>query len=159
MKKKTRKKLEPESCSYCIEILSWSFPYYLAINTARYISDKTYLEGNSLELKGKLIYPKKLIDKTIDITIRGSRQLLHAIEHPERYDTEPTAVGDLKIRGKERELYCFVPIDALNPIILALQAEKIKYLDLRGYALRYGSADIRSIGFSEEYTEEDDSTV
>jgi len=155
MKNKRSKKQESESCSYCIEILDWSFPYYFAINTARHISDKSYLEGNSLELKGKLIYPKKHVDKTIDITIRGSRQLLHAIEHPERYDTEPTAVGDLKIRGKERELYCFVPIDALNTIMLALQAGKIKYLELSGHALRYGSADIRSVHYSKEYTPED----
>jgi len=155
MKKKSRKKQAPEQCTYCIEILDWSFPYYFAINTARHIIDKSYLENNSLEIKGKMISSKKLVDKTIDISIRGSRQLLHAIKHPEQYNTEPTAVGGLRIRGQKREFYGFVPIDSLNTIMLALQAGKIKYLELNGLELRYGSADIRSIDFSEEYTEED----
>jgi hypothetical protein len=159
MKKKSCKSKgkspKTESCSYCIEILDWEFPYSISINGARHLFDGLFLEGKRLELKGRVLFPKKLADKTIDITISGNRKLAHAIEHPEEYEKEPDAVGDLKIRGKERSFYGFVPLDVLNTIVLALQAEKIRYLVLLGQPLRYGKADIRAIDFNKDYIPED----
>jgi hypothetical protein len=159
VKKKPRKRKsksqEDKSCRYCIEILDWEFPYSFSINDAKHLFDGLFLEDKGLELRGKLLLPQKLADKTIDITISGDRRLAHAIEHPEEYHKEPEAVGDLKIRGKQRSFYGFVPLDVLNTIMLALQAEKIKFLVLRGHSLRYGSADIVAIDFYKHTIPED----
>jgi hypothetical protein len=159
MKKRsgTRKKRpsKPESCTYSIEILDWGFPYYISVNYNKKLFDGLYLESRTLKLIGKLLAPKKLSDKTIDITISGSKSLAHALEHPEEYDKEPTAVGGLEIRGEHREFYGFIPFDIMNTIILTLQSEKIKFLVLDGQPLRYGSADIKSIDFSKDYNPDD----
>lgn len=160
MKKKSRKKMgrppREEEITYGIEILDWMQDYSFSIDKDRQVTGGPYWEHTSFQLTGKLIHPEKLSEKTIEIIILGDRRESHILLSPADYPGfEPKGVGTLTIRGKQSDYLGSIPFDAINNILLLLQAEKIKYLILSGQPLYRGTASIRSIHFSKDFTDED----
>ena len=74
---------------------------------------------------------------------------------PDKYDDyKPLCVGTLTLRGERREYLGSLPQDILPMIIGTLAANKYKYLIFHGYTPRYGTAEIFSFHFDEEFDEE-----
>ncbi len=159
MKKKSRKKIgrpSIEEITYCVEILDWDMDYFFSIDVGRRVTDGPYWEHTSFKVNGKVVHPEKLSEKDIEVTILGDRRESHIVQKPEEYpDFQPKAVGRLTIRGKQREYLGSIPFDALNNIILLLQANKLKFIILSGPQLYRGTSSIRSIRFSKDFTRED----
>lgn len=154
--RRKRKGARSESCTYCLEILDWELPYSLSINSTKRIAEGPYWEHTSLKIKGKLIYPERLADNIIEVTILGDRRLIPVLSAPEKYDQYlPKAVGFLTIRGRERELICSIPFDVICNIGILMHAGQIKFLVIDGHPLYRGATDIRSINFSKDFVLED----
>lgn len=154
MKTKTRKRKAPkrEECSFVIEIKEWDFSYSISVNRMRDMIEGPYWEHTDLEMKGNIVYPERLADKEIQVTIMGDRNKTRVMNKPEDYDRlEPKAIGTLTIRGKQSEYLGSVPFDAFQNLCSMISAAKIKYLVLSGQSLYRGSSDIRSISFQEHY--------
>ncbi|MFH1703557.1 MAG: hypothetical protein ABIB41_09050 [Nitrospirota bacterium] len=156
--KKGRRSRYKEEVTYAIEIRDYDFSYSFSVNWLR---DRDTIEGpywehTDLEIKSKIIYPDRLTDKEIKITIMGNRSETRVLNKPEDYHNfEPKAVGTMTIRGKQSELLCWVPFDAFQMLCSMLNTGKIKYLMLHGQALYRGAADIRSVSFQEHFGPED----
>jgi len=109
-----------------------------------------------IKIEGKLIHPKKLAEKNIKVNMIGSRQLVRVLEAPEKYqEFDPSSVGTLTIRGKQRELFGSIPFDVMGSIIPLIQSSKIKFIVLSGQELHYGKAEIKSTRFQKNFTDED----
>jgi len=59
------------------------------------------------------------------------------------------------VRKDVRSYFGSLPMDVFPLVAKALSLKKFKYLFMNGYTPRYGSAEISSIHFEEEYNRED----
>lgn len=154
--KKGRRSRFKEEVTYAIEMRDYDFSYSFSVNWLR---DRDTIEGpywehTDLEIKGKMIYPDRLTDREIKVTIMGNRSETRVLNKPEDYHNfEPKAVGTLTIRGKQSEFLGWLPFDAFQTI--CSMTARIKYLMLTGQSLYRGSADIRSMRFQEHFGPED----
>jgi hypothetical protein len=154
--KKRKKPSRNELEIYSIKILDWELSYSFSVNFNKEIIDGKFWEPLHLRLMGRFVHPEKLVNSTIEVTLIGDRSLVSVIENPEKYrHYEPSAVGTLKVRGKQREFFGSIPFDVLNNMSFLLQVGKIKFLVLDGQPLYRGSAPMRSISFQKDFTAED----
>jgi hypothetical protein len=159
MKKKGRPE-KHESIYYPLEIVDWNWPYYFS--TCPDLKPRPdlpklgpFLENKDIDITGRLLAPKKLEGRSIEIRIIGDRDIADIMEHPEKCLENPKSVGSLTIRGKRSEALCFVPFYALHTLCLLLHAEKFKFLVLTGQPLYRGSADVTAVHFEKEYKHQD----
>ncbi|MBF0558677.1 MAG: hypothetical protein HQL08_07850 [Nitrospirae bacterium] len=155
MRKKKNKRVKQEAVTYAIEIMDYDMPYYIAVGHKLDILPEPILENADLEIKGKMLAPGKLANKILNIRIMGSRKMLDALEHQGEINHEIPGIGTLEIRGTHAQCITGVPIDMIQSFILLLNTKKINYIILSGEPLRYGSAKIKSLGFSREYNQDD----
>jgi len=140
-----RKTSEEEKCSYAIEIMDWEVPYFFSANMNRHLIDGPFWEHMDFKIEGKVIHPKKLGGKSVDIIIFGDRQLVPILEEPNKYQRfDPRSVVTLAIRGKKREFLGSIPFDVIGSIISLLQYGKFKFIVLYGQVLYRGRAAITS---------------
>jgi len=156
---KTRgKKNKPgrEYTAYCIEIKDWGTPYSLYLNKdSKKFHIGPYWEYIELKIKGSFIHPKKYAGKEVEIRFLGNRQMNEMLNDPGKYDdSKPLCIGSLTLRGERREYLGSLPMDTYPLIAETLAANKYKYLIFHGYTLRYGSAEIFSVHFYEEFDED-----
>ena len=130
-------------------------PYFISVSRNKHIIDGPYWEHLAFRINGTLLSPEKLSGKSIIVNILGNRQRVPMLETPEKFNFEPKCVGSLIVRGEHREFLGSLPFDVMQTICLLLQADKIKYLELNGYTLYRGSANIMSIRFERETDPED----
>jgi hypothetical protein len=114
-----------------------------------------YLENTEIKITGRLLAPKKLEGREIEIRIIGDRGIVDIIEHPQKCLEKPKGIGSLTIRGKQSEAICFIPFYAVHSLCFLLHAGKLKFLVLNGQQLYRGNADVRAISFEKEYKHED----
>jgi len=154
--KKTGHYQKHKTCTYAIEILDWEPSYFRSVNINKHLIEGPFWENLDIKIEGKLIHPKKLAEKNIEVTMIGSRQLVRVLEEPEKYQGfDPSSVGTLTIRGKQRELFGSIPFDVMGSISSLLQSGKIKFIVLSGHALYHGKAEIKSIRFQRDFGPED----
>jgi hypothetical protein len=153
--KKGRKSIQENTCTYCIEILDWELQYHFSLNPNKDIIVGPYWEQMNLKMTGKLLEPKKLQGRLIQIDILGDREKVSVLENPEKYHFEPRAVGILTAKKGHTEFSGFIPPDILPLIYFMLESGKTKILVLTGQSLYYGSADITSIYFEKDYNPRD----
>jgi len=155
LKKRSSKRKKRETrreVTYCIEILEWDLPYSYSLNINKEIIYGPIWEHMGLEIKGKLIHPEKLAEKTVDVNLLGDRRVVPVLEKPQDFrEWEPKCVGTLTVRGASREYLGSLPFDMLSQLAFLIHAGKIKYLIMSGKQLQYGSAEIRSVHFSKEF--------
>ncbi len=152
-KRRTWKKYD--TTTYSIEIVDWDVSYSLHLTGDLKDMPWPFWEHASLDIKGKLLAPKELIDRNIDVTILGSRKIGYVLEHQPESVQEPKAIGSVTVRGKQAEFLGQVPQDALQMLCFLISEGKIKVLEVTGKALYRGSAEISSIRFEKEYRPED----
>ncbi len=145
-----------DTATYVIEIIDWNLSYFFRLTGDLKDMPWPFWEHSSLDLKGKFLHPDELINRDIEVTILGDRRYVHILEHPTEPTQEPKAIGGLTVRGKQSEFIGSVPHDALQTLVLLLNAGKIKVIEIAGKALYRGSADIHSIRFEKEYSPEED---
>jgi len=155
MKKKEHNQ-KHKTCTYAIEILDWDPSYFRSVNINKHLIEGPFWENLDIKIEGKLIHPEKLAEKNIKVNMIGSRQLVSVLEEPEKYKGfDANSVGTLTIRGKQRELFGSIPFDVMGSIISLIQSSKIKLIVLSGQTLYHGKAEIESIRFQKDFTEDD----
>ena len=152
MKRKKRKGRQRKiEVTYWIEILEHTFSYFFSLALNDKFFPGPYWEHASLNIKGRLLQPLPFINREIELTILGSRDLIPALESPETCRHEPKAVGGLTIRGKVSDYTGSVPFDALVALVRLMDSGSVRFLDFTGEPLYRGHARIRSMSFEKEY--------
>lgn len=156
MTKQKRKSKERPYESYIIEILEWEIPYSFSLSLDNDIDPCPYWEHTEIKIRGKFIKPQKLAGKELELCFLANRQISSVMnDYKEHHHWEPKAVGGLSVRGEKRDYIGSLPFDAFPFLCNCFSAEKHKYVILNGQALRYGSADIHSVHFQQQYDEEE----
>jgi hypothetical protein len=136
-------------------MLDWKISYSLHLDNERKFYFGPYWDHACLHIIGNFIYPDKLIAKNIEMRLLGDRRDSKTLNNPDSHlDYERKCIGGLTVRGETREYLGSLPFDTFSLIVNALSTEKLKYLILIGYILKYGSADIFSVHFEEEFDRE-----
>lgn len=146
-KTQSKRKPEVQTETYLIEIEDWDASYSFSIGKGMAHKHGPYWEHVSLIIHGHFIHPEKVLDKTIKMTVMGKRNEDDALNDPDGDYQEPRCVGSLTVRGDRREYLGTIPQTALWGLMPMLEAGRIKFVDLHGELLRYGSALIWSISF------------
>jgi hypothetical protein len=91
--RKAKRRHEPpeEIVDYIVEIESWDFSYWLALNTLRDPLDP-YHEYRGLQIKGRLLQPTGLKTDRAEVSLFPSSNL----QEERRKDLKPIAVGGLE---------------------------------------------------------------
>jgi hypothetical protein len=145
-----------EYTTYCIEIKEWSVPYSLHLNEHKKFRDGPCWEYVELKIQGNFIYPGKFAGKNVESRFLSDRLKTKMLYKPDKYDDyKPLCVGSLTLRGERREYLGYLPMDTFPMIIGTLAADKYKYWVFHGYKPMYGSAEIFSVHFDEEFDEEE----
>lgn len=153
-KAKRRRKPIEEFVDYIVEIESWDFSYWLALNTLRNALDP-YHEHRHVEIKSRLLRPGGLgIDRVV-VSLFPSIGL----EEERRKDLKPIAVGALEAYPERLDANLSIPSDALVPILLMLIAGRLKFVVMRGSKFRYRSARLHSYRMATKLDEDDDPEV
>jgi hypothetical protein len=91
-RKKTRRRKPPEEIvDYVVEIESWDWSYWLALNTLRDSPDP-YHEHRHLQIKGRLLRPSGLKTDRVEVSLFPSLSL----QEERRKELKPIAVGSLE---------------------------------------------------------------
>jgi len=154
-KRKRRKKQEPETERYEIEVNEWEADYHFGLNPrSKDFIEGVYWEYISLILEGNLISPVMEKTSRAKIEIAGDPQL------EDHWKPEPTiksarAIGRIEIpRGDDTlNFFCSIPSRSLPFIALALQAGKTKFVSIFGTKLKWQKGTISSITLSKELEE------
>jgi len=142
-KAKRRRKPAEEFVEYVVEIESWDFSYWLALNTLRDPLDP-YHEHRHLQIKGRLLRPAGLSTDRAELSLFPSINM----EEARRKDLKPIAVGAIEAYPERLDANFGIPSDALVPILQMLTAERFKFVVMRGSKLRYRSARLHSFSLA-----------
>jgi hypothetical protein len=154
---------------YTIVVDSWNCDYTFGLNASfdplRCKDNWDYLfygepfeETRSLVLKGRFLEPPKLQEEKVEVTLR-QRAHLNEVERSKNehlYEEKPPkAVGFLH---KQKPFsWCSVsfPEDAMNIVLEATSANKIKFITLYGEKLLYRQASIFRFSLREQLEEDE----
>jgi hypothetical protein len=150
--KKVRRLRKPpeEIVDYIVEIDSWDFSYWLALNTLRDPPDP-YHEHRGLQIKGRLLQPSGLKIYRVEVSLFPSPNL----QEESRKDRKPIAIGGLESYPERIDGHVGIPSDALGPILQMLIASRFKFIVLRGTRFRYRSARLISYRLDTKLEEDD----
>ena len=153
--KRRKRQKKHDTTTYSIEITESNVSYFFRLTGKMKDMSWPFWEYMSLDLKGKFLQPKELVNRDIEATILGDRGYVHVLQHPAEPTHEPKAIGGLTVRGKQSEFIGRMPHDSLQTLCLLLILRKIKVLEITGDTLYRGSAYIQSISFEKEYRPEE----
>jgi hypothetical protein len=139
-KAKRRRRPAEEIIDYVVEIGSWDFSYWLALNTVRDPLDP-YHEHRHVAIKGRMLRPTLPQADRVEISLFPSLILMEE----RRKDLKPIAVGAIESYSDRLDASVGIPSDALTPILQMLIAERFKFVVLRGSKFRYRS--VRLVSF------------
>lgn len=149
-KVKRRRKPPEEFVDYIVEIESWDFSYWLALNTLRNALDP-YHEHRHVEIGGRLLRPTGLKTDRVEVSLFPSTSL----EEERRRDLKPIAVGAIEAYPERLDANLSIPSDALVPILQMLIADRLKFVVMRGAKFRYRSARLHSYSLGTKLDEDD----
>ena len=155
-KKRRTKKKRDENQSYEIEVADWETNYYFGLNPGiKDFIEGAYWEHSRLVLTGKILSPTPEKANNARIEIADEPQM------DDHWTQKPTiisakAIGWMEIpRGDDTLIiYCSIPSRLFRNILLAVDAEKIKFASLLGTKLKWRRGTISSIRLS-KYREEE----
>ncbi len=157
------------SIRYTILIDSWNCDYSFKINSFfdpfRHYGDfrdslhsEPFDEHRRIVFKGKFLEPRRLKEQEVEINLLPNIHLNEAIrdKYLNRYEKDPPkSLGSFQKRKPDRDCYISFPEEAMNTVLQAVLADKIKFIIFYGEKTRYGYAPI--FGFSlQEKVEEDE---
>lgn len=143
-RKKTRRRKPPEEfVDYVVEIESWDWSYWLALNTLRDPPDP-YHEHRHLLIKGRMLRPTGLKTDQVEVSLFPTINL----EEERRKELKPLALGALESYPDRIAATLGIPSDALVPMLQMLTASRLKFVVLRGTKFRYRSARVHSFSLS-----------
>ncbi len=140
--------------TYIFRIASWEPSYSFALNEGRF-GHGPYWEHVELIVSGECLAPSKTAGRIGKLTFLGNREESRTLEQSLDSDRQPLCVGTLTVRGDRTEYLGSIPFDALWGLVGALSSGTLKFMDMYGERLRYGSARIRSINFCRELDPDD----
>ncbi|WP_315786547.1 MULTISPECIES: hypothetical protein [unclassified Bradyrhizobium] len=149
-KTKRRRKRPEEFVDYIVEIESWDFRYWLALNTVRNQIDP-YHEHRHVEMKGRLLRPLGLQTDRVEVSLFLSMSLMEE----RRKEFKPIAVGAIESYLDRLDAGIGIPSDALEPILEVLIAGRPNFLVMRGSKLRERSARLHSYSLGTKLEEDD----
>ncbi|MCA1411704.1 hypothetical protein I6F30_11210 [Bradyrhizobium sp. NBAIM20] len=149
-KAKRRRKPAEAFVDYVVEIESWDFSYWLALNTLRDPLDP-YHEHRHLQIKGRLLRPAGLSTDRAEVSLFPSTNM----EEARRKDFRPIAVGAIDVYPERLDANLSIPSDALVPILHMLTAERFKFVVMRGSKFRFRSARLHSLSLAAALGEDD----
>ncbi|WP_342738433.1 hypothetical protein [Bradyrhizobium sp. B117] len=149
-KAKRRRKPPEEILDYVVEIDSWDFSYWLALNTVRNAFDP-YHDHRDVELKGRLLRPTGLQTDRATASLFPSTNLME----DRRKDFKPIAVGSIESYPDRLEARLSIPSDMLPSVLQVLAAGRLKCLVMRGSKFRYRSARLVSFSLQTRLAEDD----
>ncbi len=149
---KTKRRRAPpeEFVDYIVEIESWDWSYWLALNTERHPLDP-YHEHRHLQIKGRLLRPTGPKTDLVEVSLFPSINL----EEGRRKDLKPIAVGALEAYPERIDANLGIPTDALAPILQMLTAGRLKFVVMRGARFRYRSARLHSFRLDTKLGDDD----
>jgi hypothetical protein len=148
--KKRRRKPPEEIVDYIVEIESWDFSYWLALNTLRNALDP-YHEHRHVQIKGRLLRPTGLKSDRVEMSLFPRISLVEEL----RKDLKPIAVGSIEVYPERLDANLGIPSDALVPILQLLIADRLKFVVMRGSKFRYRSARLHSYSLGTKLDEDD----
>lgn len=157
-RRKNQQARREEYSTYIVEVVEWGPSYLFSLNKEQFLDVGPYKEYFSFEGRGKVTYPPKLAEKSVELSISGDRQMIDRLQRPEKFSSEkPLAVGSVFIRGDQSQIFLSLPFDSMSFVGSLFQAGIFKYMVLYGEPLRYGKAMITSFHFEvgvnlEDYT-------
>ena len=149
-KKKPRRKPPEEFVDYVVEIESWGWSYWLALNTLRDPPDP-YHEHRHLQIKGRMLRSTGLTTDRVEVSLFPTINL----EEERRKELKPLALGALESYPDKIDAILGIPSDALAPMLQMLTADRLKFVVLRGTKFRYRSARLHSFSLSAALGEDD----
>lgn len=151
---KRRRKPPEEFVVYIVEIESWDFSYWLALNAVRHALDP-YHEHRHVEIRGCLLSPAGLKTDRIEVSLFPSISL----EEEGRKDLKPIAVGGIEVYPERLAASLSIPSDALGPVLQMLIAGRMKFVVMRGSKVRYRSTRLHSYSLATKLDEDDPEVV
>ena len=158
------------SIRYTILINSWSCDYSFGLNSMfnplrpyrdswDSIYHEPFSERRSFVFKGKFLEPRQLKEQEkveINLTqrhhlneVERDKNLSFYTEHP------PKAVGFLEKEKSDSRCYVSFPEDAMQIILEAASADKIKFITLYGEKMRYRQASIFNFSLQEKVEDDE----
>jgi hypothetical protein len=149
---------------YTVVINSWSCDYSFGLNfnfnpLRRYKDTgdsryrEPYREYRWLVFKGKFLEPPNLKDQEVEVNLSQSPHLNEAErdKHLHLYEEDPPySVGSLQKQKSGSWCFLYFPDDAMNIVLEAVSANKIKFVTLYGEKTRYGYASIFNFSLREK---------
>ena len=156
-----------EAIDYSVRIESWNCDYSFGLNSSydplrrdddvSFLFESPYNEYRDLVLKGAFLEPAQLKEQKFEahFTRRSHLNEKSIDEHLHRYEeAPPKSVGGFSKQGHCIAAFLAVPEDAFALIFQNAQANKIKFMTLRGQKLRYGRGQIHRYYLQEQQDEE-----
>lgn len=119
--KSSRKRQAPSVQSYYFDVIDWRPYYSFALGNDR-LTEGPYREHTALELRAKVLIPKKHADRVAEITLLGRRSEDQDLDQPDGNEGTPLAVGRFTIRGERCEYLGSIPQTAVWGLIPAFQS-------------------------------------
>jgi len=149
---------------YTVVIDSWSCDYSFGLNynfnpLRRYkdigdsINREPYSETRWLVFKGKFLEPPQLKEQKVEVNLAQSPYLneTERSKYLDLYSEDPPkSVGSLQKRKPCSWCFLYFPEDAMNIVLKAASANKIKVITLYGEKMRYGHASIFDFSLREK---------
>jgi hypothetical protein len=149
---------------YSILIDGWSCDYSFGLNSMfnplrpykdswDSIYHEPFTERRSFVFKGKFLEPRQLKEQKVEINltqrhhlneVERDKNLFYYTEHP------PKAVGFLEKEKSGSRCYVSFPEDAMQIVLEAASADKIKFITLYGEKMRYRQASIFNFSLREK---------
>ena len=156
-KKRRRKKTIDENETYQIEVVDWEVGYHFALNTLpKDLIEGVYWEHSKLVLTGKILSP--ILEKANKATVEiAAEPQVDDYWKPKPTIISAKAIGWMEIPRGDYTLifYCSVPSRSFQNIMLAVHAEKIKFVSIFGTKLKWRKGTISSISLSRNREEEE----
>lgn len=149
-KAKRRRKPTEEMIDYIVEIESWDFTYWLALETLCNALDP-YHEHRRVEIRGRLLRPIGLKTDRMEVSLFPSISL----EEERRKDLNPIAIGAIEAYPGRFDANLGIPSDALTPILQMLIVGRLKFVVMRGSKFRYRSVRLHSYSLDTKLEEDE----
>lgn len=109
------------------------------------------MEFRHLNIKGKLLRPRKVKADAVEVTLPPDAGL----KEENRKQHNPRAVGSLILDRGVLQALLSVPADALDPILQMLTAGRMRYVVIDGAPLHYRQALVQQYRIESSYDAED----
>jgi hypothetical protein len=143
--------VRPEIAWYVMPIADWNWTLSFGVTGGRRPSEP-YTDFRHLQLRGTLLQPRRVNAKSVELTLMPDARLNRG-DWP---DSPRPPVGSLTLNlSLDRLLQGLLPMpaDALEPVLVLLSADRVKFVVLDGDPLRHRRALIGHYRLEMSYDE------